>query len=588
VLKTPREEAAPPPRKLVGEAVNYEPRPSGYVGSEACTRCHSSIAESYAKHPMYRSGGRTPGTDDVENFESGTEFTIDDGRLYRVVKEDDGIYHHEVFRDKQGEVVYDESAKIAFFIGSGTRGKSYAIDRDGLLFESPISWFTSEQKWDISPGYGHRHVRFGRRIPTQCVQCHAGRPTAVAERENYFPEPVLIESAIGCERCHGPGEQHIALHESAETHKAADPIVNPAQLSADRREAVCYQCHLIGKMQILRYGRNIDDFRPGDRLDDIWSTFVTGTGVRGDRKTKAVSHVEQMRDSTCFKASDGRLGCASCHDPHAVPDKADVAAYYRQRCLSCHAQRGCSLPAKQQAAAPANNSCIHCHMPRLSAHDIAHASQTDHRLLREMEEKDDVFPGPESDEVVMFDRENATMPDWEIERALALAKVHRLRETAYASPKDADEVEQTLTAVVEIAQDDFASWNALGAVRELRQDVGRAEEAFKRALALQPANEQVLDSLAGVYQKKSKYEEGLEYLDRLIEINPWRARDHLRRATFLSELGHWPEALADAETALRLDPTDRTARRWLINAAQSVGDLQTSRRHVEILKRMSD
>ncbi|HVX12412.1 MAG TPA: tetratricopeptide repeat protein [Pirellulales bacterium] len=585
-VRTPEEQAAPPRKMIVGTAVWPEPRPGGYVGSEACTKCHSQIAETYAQHPMYRSAGRTPGSDDVEDFEHGTEFTFADGRTYRVVKEDDGIYHHESLRDKEGELIYDESAKIAFFIGSGTRGKSYAIDRGGILVQSPISWYSTEHKWDMSPGYTHHHVRFGRRIPDQCVICHAGRTTIDEEREHVFPEPVLIEAAIGCERCHGPGEQHVRLHESTGADKKEDSIVNPAKLSDDRREAVCYQCHLIGKFRFARYGRTFDDFRPGDRLDDVWSTLVAGTGVRGDRKTKAVSHVEQMRDSVCFKKSNGSLGCVSCHDPHSVPSKSTAEEYYRERCLTCHADKGCSLPAEKRTAAPANDSCIHCHMPRLTAHDIAHASQTDHRLLRKADDDESSPYGAEGAELVLFDQENSSMPEWERERALAVAKVHRAQESGYAGSRDAEAAEQALRDIIAIAPDDSLSWNTLGSVLELRQEWAGALQAWQRALDLKPQNERALDALSSIYQKTGDYEHALEYLDRLIKLLPFRSRDHARRAMMLSEMGRMPEALAEAETALELDPTDRFMRRWIIEAAQRSGNLETSRRHADIQKRM--
>jgi hypothetical protein len=455
-----------------------------------------------------------------------------------------------------------------------------------MLFQSPISWFTSDQKWDISPGYRHRHIRFGRRIVERCVDCHAGRPTTDTEREDYFPEPVLLEAAIGCERCHGPGQAHLEFHAAADGHKGDDPIVNPATLSADRREAVCYQCHLIGKMAFARYGRSFADFRPGDRLDDVWTTFVAGTGVRGDQKTKAVSHVEQMRDSVCFEKSDGELGCVSCHDAHSVPAHSETHAYYRQRCLECHAERGCSLPAEERAAAPAKDSCIHCHMPRLSAHDIAHASQTDHRILRKFEGDDE--SAREATEVVLFDREHSTLPDWEIERALVLAGVHRLMEAGYASQKEADTAEQTLRDIIDIAPDDYESLSALGTVLDLRQNVAGAREIWQRALQLKPANEHLLEFMVAACQKSGDDQAALEYLDRFMALNPWRARDHMRRATLLSQLGLTSEAIAAAERSLELDPTDRTPRRWIINAAQSIGDLATARRHAEILQRMSE
>jgi predicted CXXCH cytochrome family protein len=589
-LAAPPAAAVPPPRKkIVGEAVKPEPRPAGYVGSEACTKCHSDIAEKYAGHSMYRSAGMTPGKDDVENFDERTEFNFADGRVYRVEKRPDGIYHHEALYDNDGELIYDEAAKVSIFIGSGTRGKSYAIDHGGVLVQSPISWYTSEHKWDISPGYSFRHVRFGRRIPYECIDCHAGRPTHDPDRENYFPEPVLIEAAIGCERCHGPGQKHIEYREADELAGGEDPIVNPSKLDPDRREATCYQCHLIGEKRYPRYGRTFGDFRPGDRLDDVWATMVKGTGVRGDRKTKAVSHVEQMRESTCFAKSEGRFGCTSCHDAHSSPAHEEVEAYYQQRCLNCHSEKGCSLPAEQQAAAPANNSCTYCHMPKLTAHDIAHASQTDHRILRKPEANEGIGPaGGQTDAVVLFDEENTVMPPWEVERALAFAQVRKLRQSGYASRTVAEELMQTLSMLVEIAPDDPPIWIALGDVADLRHDNASARKNWERALKLWPDDEMVLDSLAVVCQQSGDYQASLDYSNRLIDLEPWRARDYERRSAVLAHFGRLREAIADAEKAVELEPLDKKARRWLKDLYRQVGNFAAGSKQDEILKRIAD
>jgi predicted CXXCH cytochrome family protein len=598
-LRRPNVETLPavdslPPRKvIVGKAVKPEPRPSGYVGSEACAKCHPAIAESYAAHSMYRSAGVTPGENDVENFSDGTEFQFDDGRIYRVEKREDGIYHHEVLFDNDGKLIYDEAAKVSLFIGSGTRGKSYAVNRGGVLFQSPISWYTSPQKWDLSPGYTYRHKRFGRRIIHECVDCHAGRPTHDPDHDDYFPEPVLIEAAIGCERCHGPGKEHIELHQTGRLEetdglaKVSDPIVNPSRLDPDRREAVCYQCHLIGKMRFARYGRTSRDFRPGDRLDDVWGTMVAGTGVRGDRKTKAVSHVEQMRESTCFKRSEGRFGCTSCHDAHTTPPAGESEAYYRQRCLDCHADKGCSLPADKQAAAPANNSCLYCHMPKLTAADVAHASQTDHRVLRVAAANETEDSGGEDDKLVLFDQEHTVMPDWELERVLALSKVRTLLDSRYASKAAAQELEQTLSMIADIAPDDARTWAALGNVADLRQDAVTARKHWERALELRPNDELVLDSLARVCIQQGDYQAGLDYVDRLIGLNPTQARDYVRRASILAQFGRLAEALADGEKAVEIEPLDKNTRRWLRDAYRQAGDLTASRKHEDILQRIS-
>ncbi|HJT31278.1 MAG TPA: tetratricopeptide repeat protein [Pirellulales bacterium] len=581
----------PKPRHFTGPVVKPSPASQGYVGSEVCAKCHAAIAESYAHHPMYRSCGVTPGADDIEAFDERTEFQSTDGRQYRVETRDGEIYHHEMMRDGNGREIYDQAFKVSFYIGSGTRGKSYAIDHDGILVESPISWYTSNGGlWDLSPGYRpFNNQRFERRILTECVNCHSGRPALDADHENAFVEPVLLEAAIGCERCHGPGQKHVELQESATPPSRDSAIVNPLKLTSDRRDAVCNQCHLQGKQRVARYGRLLDDFRPGDRLDDVMAVLVAKTGVRADGRTKSVSQVEQMNDSECFKQSEGRLGCTSCHDPHAHVSGDDKAAHYRARCMECHEEHGCSLAAEKRQAPPANDSCIYCHMPRLSSHDVPHTSQTDHRIVRRAEPELLQWEGSETaSELVLFDLDHTPMPDWEIERVVAYGKLHEYEQQNYGPEAELLEIEQTLRAVVELAPDDFASWFALGSSAVLRHDLGAARPAWEHVLEIKPQHEPTLNALVNVCQNSGDPEAALGYLDRLIALNPWRARDQARRATLLADLGDWPQAAEAGEAGLRLDPTDNEARRWLIGEYQKRGDLARAERHAQILQRISE
>ena len=55
-------------------------------------------------------------------------------------------------------------------------------------------------------------------------------------------------------------------------------MVNPAKLTAERRDSVCMQCHLEGEARIARAGRSQDDYRPGERCRTTWeSSFVRMT-----------------------------------------------------------------------------------------------------------------------------------------------------------------------------------------------------------------------------------------------------------------------------------------------------------------------
>ena len=84
-------------------------------------------------------------------------------------------------------------------------------------------------------------------------------------------------------------------------------------------------------------------------------------------------------------ASDGALGCISCHDPHRLPSEKSKVAYYKARCLACHADRGCALPALDRAERGNEHDCIACHMPRAPTSDIRHLATTLHSIPRDRE-----------------------------------------------------------------------------------------------------------------------------------------------------------------------------------------------------------
>ena len=129
-------------------------------------------------------------------------------------------------------------------------GIAYLIERDEFLFQSPIAWYARAQRWDLPPGYQKSNRHFDAPIHSACLFCHSNRSEPVAGTANRYRPPFFAGHAIGCERCHGPGELH-----------AADPIlvggrdltiVNPAALEPELRDAVCQQCHLNGQKRVLR------------------------------------------------------------------------------------------------------------------------------------------------------------------------------------------------------------------------------------------------------------------------------------------------------------------------------------------------
>ena len=46
--------------------------------------------------------------------------------------------------------------EVAYQIGSGTKGRTYAVQVGRYLLESPLSWYASSA-WDVSPGFESSH-----------------------------------------------------------------------------------------------------------------------------------------------------------------------------------------------------------------------------------------------------------------------------------------------------------------------------------------------------------------------------------------------------------------------------------------------
>ena len=360
-----------------------------YVGDKSCARCHAELAQSYHQHPMGRSLVALGDAGSVEQ-----DAAVEDadfralGFHYRIERRGNRVVHREMKEDRQGRVVAEIEAEVQFAVGSGRRGRSYLIDHDGYLFQSPITWYPQRNRWDLSPGYAARHHHFARPVPAECLFCHTNYAQEVKDGVNHYRPPIFQGYNIGCERCHGPGELHVRRQSRGEARTGVDDtIVNPRRLEPALREAVCEQCHLQGEVRVLRRGRGTFDFRPGLPLQCFVSVFVrsapTLEEVSGTPKAgKFVGHVEQMHASRCFVASAGLMGCSTCHDPHQLPAAGERLAYYRERCLSCHADKGCSLPAEVRFQKSKQDSCIDCHMPAGKS-DIPHASTTDHRILRQ-------------------------------------------------------------------------------------------------------------------------------------------------------------------------------------------------------------
>jgi predicted CXXCH cytochrome family protein len=573
-----------------------------YVGDQVCASCHPAETASFQHHPMGRSAAYVSRDSPTEPFDRSTQNPFEAlGLEFQVGARGQGIFHKEVRRDAQHRVVGEVEADVLMAIGSGTQGRSFAINRDGYLFQSPISWFTDTHSWGLSPGFMERTIHFQRPISVQCLFCHVNQITPVEHTANRYVLPLPQHLAIGCERCHGPGQLHVQQREAGEVvTEVDDTIVNPAKLEPSLREAVCQQCHILGEERIVRRGRNLFDFRPGLPLHLFLTAFVRPTELVEAHKT--VSHVEQMYLSRCFQASKAAesgepgktLGCISCHDPHQLPAPENRVAFYRQRCLQCHRR----LVQEGSTSAPlshhhvASDNCIGCHMPRRLTANVAHDAITDHRILRRQDsptkQEPRFAPQPGQIPLVDFYRNLHDPGDPELGRDLALAMI------SLAYRQGSDEIRQVicqralplLEKALQTDADDIDVQEGKAYALGARGHPRTALAIFEAVLAKVPQREYSRENAARIAAELGEKEAAIGHLRLLLAGNPWNTGAHYLLAKCLGERQDWQTAIAEAEATLRLDSTHVAARTLLVAGYLQTGDKQRARKEFDLIERM--
>jgi Tfp pilus assembly protein PilF len=523
---------------------------------------------------------------------TGSPASFDAGGFHYTIERRDGhTFHKESRLDSQGQVLAEVEAEVNYMLGSGTRGASYLIERDGYLVQSPISWYAQSEKWDLSPGYQRANTHFDRPVRSQCLSCHANRVDAVEDGSNRYRSPIFQGHAIGCERCHGPGELH--ARSPAERTDAGDmTIVNPRRLEPVLREDVCQQCHLQGDHRIERAGRNSFDYRPGLPLDEFIAVFFRR---EAGQSNKAVGQVEQMQASACYRASGMKLGCISCHDPHRVPTATERVAFYKSRCETCHADRGCSVPEATRRRETGEDDCIRCHMPRSASVDIAHTASTNHRIPRHADQAESFEPGyPATGSLdgvplVLFDgnTQSDASSRTEAERDLGLALFAQAR----SAPNEQRVALARLAAprledALKADADDTPARNAFAGALWL---LGRRDEAFtefETILQQAPNHAEALEAAANLAHTLGQREQMLGLLDRAIANNPWHATFYQLRAQIHMVRADWRRAMSDCRDALRLNPSLMNVRIALVECYLRLKDRKQAKAEFETLLKL--
>jgi hypothetical protein len=393
--------------------------------------------------------------------------------------------------------------QVAFVIGSGKHAAGSLILIGDHLFQSPICYYTNRRAYDLAPGYENLPAPdFTRVVDGECVLCHSGRPLHVSGTSNRYNAPIFAEEAISCARCHGAAEEHLR-------RPVPGSIVNPAKLTPAARDSVCEQCHLAGVTRIANPGKTFEDFRPGQRLEEVFTVYTHA----GAGSFKVISHAEQLALSACARNSGGKFWCGTCHDPH--PQTAPTSETYNARCQSCH-------QGKLAKGHPAAVNCISCHMARRETQDGGHTVFTDHRIT----------PRPAADDSTAPSEDLSAWRDPEPSlqsRNGALAYLNA--GISNRSPAQMVRAYRMLTEVQKINPDDVAVLRGIGRALLLGKQPVEALRAFDRVLQLVPDSPASEEDVGVAYLESGRLDSAVSHLERAIALDPLQ----LSAATALEE-----------------------------------------------------
>jgi tetratricopeptide (TPR) repeat protein len=330
-----------------------EPEPAPYVGEARCAECHREI------HRLAR-GSRHAKTywsaDRLDSFPLPDHTVRDVGNpkvASTLARSPEGLR----LEARTGDEV--RRALVAYAVGSGDRGLTpVGRDEHGQLRELRLSRYGDIDGWDVTTGHPDLPTGAGglesflgeamtRDDERRCLGCHTTDFRAARDRVGAASH----DRGIGCERCHGPGGNHV----KAIALKFPEPaIARPRLARPERVVALCGQCHSPRGLRVVH---------PTDR-DAVRFQAVTLTWSR------------------CYTETGKGLSCTTCHSPHHDADTAP--AHYEPKCLTCHGSEGperLAASGARRVPCPVNpqTNCLECHMPA-SKSTMRHTTFTDHHI----------------------------------------------------------------------------------------------------------------------------------------------------------------------------------------------------------------
>jgi predicted CXXCH cytochrome family protein len=313
-----------------------------YVGSGACEKCHAEIYAHWKKTPM---------ANVVRDPREHPEAIIPDLATNTVKK----------FAKEDVALVYGSIWKQRYFTKIGDD-----------YFPEPAQWDVTHKVWRPyfvakgtdwwEPFYPPDNMQ--RPTGPTCDGCHSVDYNVKTKQ--------VAEWNVGCERCHGPGSEHVA-------HATRENILNPGRLDYVSASDTCIQCHSQGRpLTNPIEGKYYDwpvGYHAGLNLRDFWQLEEHTLGqTTFTHFADGTAHKNRMQGNDFVQSVMYRRGiaCFSCHDVHGTENYAQLRKPVDKICLDCHGPMSLNGPRTatleehtHHKAGSAGSECVACHMPKI-------------------------------------------------------------------------------------------------------------------------------------------------------------------------------------------------------------------------------
>jgi predicted CXXCH cytochrome family protein len=336
-----------PPQSATAMAAGDARPAARYVGSTACEPCHADEYRRWKKTPManiVRDPAQSPPT---------------------------------IFPDLATNTVFPFTPhQVAFVYGSLWKQRYFTKVGDDY-FPLPVQWEVGAKKWS-KYFVGNAGDWWASLYPPDNMQRPTGPTCDGCHSVGYdIHTKQVAEWNVGCERCHGPGSEHVA-------RRSRDSIVNPARMDHVAANDTCIQCHSQGRPRTIPLeGKYYDwpvGYRVGLPLADYWKLEDRKLGEPDFYYfADGTAHKNRMQGNDFSQSLMYRRGitCFDCHDVHGTGNYAQLIKPANTLCMDCH---GPSSPNGPHAASieqhthhkadSAGSQCVACHMPAIESEGV--------------------------------------------------------------------------------------------------------------------------------------------------------------------------------------------------------------------------